>query len=324
MYGHQLWAACARVEWRKVVQFFVVSVLKKSGRASIASAIRSCQSVEFGFDMPAMPELAEVEYYRKRWDPGVDESVQSFVANREKRLFRDVDFSAMDTFLRGAKLIASMAKGKQLCFRFGTEQFLGIHLGMTGKLRHSATDAYERGTHDHLVIHMSGNQSLVFNDPRMFGRVRYAASIDEADWWTDLAPEILSDEFTFEVMDAFLSRREKAPLKSVLLMQERFPGVGNWMADEILWRSRLHPASRAVRLNVARRKELYTVILEVCADALRVIGDDWSTPPDDWLFNHRWKDGGRCPKTGVELKRETIGGRTTCWSPKWQKNAPST
>jgi len=41
--------------------------------------------------------------------------------------------------------------------------------------------------------------------------------------------------------------------------------------------------------------------------------------PDTWLFNHRWAGGGRCPRTGVPLVREEIGGRTTCWSPGRQK-----
>ena len=40
----------------------------------------------------------------------------------------------------------------------------------------------------------------------------------------------------------FLQRRARAPIKAVLLMQERFPGIGNWMADEILWRAAIHPA----------------------------------------------------------------------------------
>jgi formamidopyrimidine-DNA glycosylase len=57
---------------------------------------------------------------------------------------------------------------------------------------------------------------------------------------------------------------------------------------------------------------------EVCRDAMRVIAPDWSRPPEDWLFNHRWRDGGICPRTGRPLQREPIGGRTTCWSPAWQ------
>ena len=41
--------------------------------------------------------------------------------------------------------------------------------------------------------------------------------------------------------------------------------------------------------------------------------------PPTWLFTHRWRRGGRCPKTGRPLAYATIGGRTTCWSPTRQK-----
>jgi hypothetical protein len=33
------------------------------------------------------------------------------------------------------------------------------------------------------------------------------------------------------------------------LVQERFPGVGNWMADEILWRACIHPSKRCGQLS---------------------------------------------------------------------------
>jgi formamidopyrimidine-DNA glycosylase len=51
-----------------------------------------------------------------------------------------------------------------------------------------------------------------------------------------------------------------------------------------------------------------------------VIAPAWGDAPDSWLFNHRWKAGGRCPREGCDepLKRETIRGRTTCWCPRCQ------
>jgi formamidopyrimidine-DNA glycosylase len=58
---------------------------------------------------------------------------------------------------------------------------------------------------------------------------------------------------------------------------------------------------------------------QVCRDALKVIGKDWSDPPSHWLFNHRWSDGGKCPASRALLKRAPVGGRTTCWSPAKQK-----
>jgi formamidopyrimidine-DNA glycosylase len=204
-----------------------------------------------------------------------------------------------------------------MCFVFGRQHWLGVHLGMTGQT--SAQEAgYRPRKHDHLVIRMQSGLQLVFSDPRIFGRIHYAESKTPPAWWSDLPPQILSDAFTEELMQRFLERRARAPIKSVLLMQQRFPGIGNWMADEILWRARLHPATPSGKIGPKQARELYRRIREVCRDALMVIGTDWSTPPDSWLFNHRWKDGGVCPKTDCPLVREKIGGRTTCWSPEWQ------
>jgi formamidopyrimidine-DNA glycosylase len=114
----------------------------------------------------------------------------------------------------------------------------------------------------------------------------------------------------------------------VLLNQKYFPGIGNWMADEILWRAALHPAlpaGRAAAPPIA--KKLRATIQQVTRDALRVIaGQGEKLPPDlnvhipdTWLFNHRWEKGGVCPKTKKPLSRAEIGGRTTCWSPARQK-----
>lgn len=263
-----------------------------------------------------MPELAEVEFYRKQWDVGLGCVVTSLEVNRSKRLFRGVSIDAMLTQLVGKRLEGSATHGKQMCFFFTGGIHLGVHLGMTGKLRHEAPETFSRFKHDHLVLHMEEGQVLVLSDPRMFGRVQYASEVP--DWWQGLPPEILSEAFTFDRMHTFFERRSRTVIKSALLMQEMFPGIGNWMADEILWRSRIHPGVRAGELDRSRRELLYRHIIEVSRDAMRVIGTDWGTPPDTWLFNHRWRDGGRCPETGGELIREPIGGRTTCWSPKWQ------
>ena len=265
-----------------------------------------------------MPELAEVEYYRKQWSPGLGQAVAAVYLHADKRIFRGADTRHLKRGLEGQVLESCERRGKQMCFVFGDRHWLGVHLGMTGKTSvQGPHDAPSK--HDHLILEMQSGQKLVYADPRLFGRVLYSRSQSPPAWWSGLPPEILSEDFTEERMVRFLQRRARAPLKSVLLMQQTFPGIGNWMADEILWRARLHPCTRAGELKAKQQRELYRRLREVCRDALEVIGTDWSTPPDSWLFNHRWKDGGLCPKTGAALARESIGGRTTCWSPHWQR-----
>ncbi len=264
-----------------------------------------------------MPELAEVEYYRRQWDPGIGRRVVEVHANMAARDFRDRQGNEMIEGLIGTTLSESRAHGKQLLFHFSGNRWLGIHLGMTGRLQFEDgrrnPDRYE-----HLVIFQSGRM-LIFSDFRQFGRVRYDGGPGVPEWWVELPPEVLSEAFNRDALRNFLQRHSRAAIKAVLLRQERFPGLGNWMADEILWRPGIKPMCPAGRIRGLKLSHLYREIRAVCRDALEVIAPGWDRPPDDWLFNHRWRDGGRCPRTGGRLLREKIGGRTTCWCPARQR-----
>ncbi len=285
-----------------------------------------------------MPELAEVEYIRRRWNPGLGGIVAGVRLHARAGVFKTCDPAELARRLPGAQLDSSAAAAKQLLFRLitgdnaQTPLWLGIHLGMTGELLVRPAGLPDCKP-DHLILDLRPapdspaglGRSLVFADFRMFGRVQFHAGPDSPAWWTDIAPAVTSPEFTREAVAASLHRRARAPIKAVLLMQERFPGIGNWMADEILWRAAIHPARRCGDLTPAEIKKLHTETVWVAREALRIIGaadtPEWPDPPATWLFQHRWSDGGRCPRTRAPLERTTIGGRTTCWSPARQKSA---
>ena len=269
-----------------------------------------------------MPELAEVEFYRKRWHLAArGERVVEVHGHATKKLLRDIDFSGLRRALIGATFEDSAAAAKQMVFRFSGDVWLGVHLGMSGELS-VAPPAYPPGKHDHLVIY-TRRHALVFNDPRMFGSVDVHFGPTPPDWWSRIAPPLLSRAFTPAAVAAFLQRRRRAPIKAVLLMQERFPGVGNWMADEILWRAAIHPRRPAGSLTPAETRTLWQACRTVARQALAAIAGRGDSLPADlnvgipstWLFRHRWRPGGTCPRTRQPLAHATIGGRTTCWSP---------
>lgn len=279
-----------------------------------------------------MPELAEVEFYRKRWAAGHGGRITAVAARPGKKVFRGTDAADLSRQLTGTVLRDSFTAAKQMIFRFrggaladGSTAWLGVHLGMSGELRVEPA-TYTAGKHDHLILRQP-KRSLVFTDPRMFGLIRFSVGPTAPAWWTEIAPAILSPAFTVAAVADFLRRRARAPLKAVLLMQERFPGIGNWMADEILWRAALHPRQPAGTLTPVEIRRLHRECRNVCRLALRAIaGAGGKLPPDlnahiprSWLFWHRWSDGGICPRTRQPLVREEVGGRTTCWSPARQK-----
>jgi len=276
-----------------------------------------------------MPELAEVEFFRKRWhQAALGGRVVRVLTHDGKKLLRRLDLPAFRRALAGARFTSSEAAAKQMLFRFNRDLWIGIHLGMSGELSVRSAD-FAPGKHDHLVI-VTENHALVFNDPRMFGRVDFHTGREPPPWWSRIAPAILSPAFTVAAVSVFMTRRARAPIKAVLLMQERFPGVGNWMADEILWRAAIHPARAAGTLAPPEVRALWRECRTVCRQALAAIAGRGEKIPADlnvgipptWLFRHRWRRGGRCPQTGKPLAHATIGGRTTCWSPARQKLAP--
>jgi formamidopyrimidine-DNA glycosylase len=263
-----------------------------------------------------MPELAEVEYFRRQWDPGLGHRVVRVSLHARKRVFRGTNARALQRELTGTRLLSSAARGKRMLFRFSNDNWLGLHLGMTGRLE-IASPNFHPQKHHHLVLFQPG-RALVFRDSRQFGRVQFHHSTTAPGWWDETVPEIVSLQFTRAFLDRFLTRHSKAPIKAVLLMQSGFSGIGNWMADEILWRAKIFPARRAGELNENERARLFRAIRFVARRSLRIIGPDDLDLPRDWLIHQRWRAGGKCPRHGTILRRETIAGRTTAWCPKCQ------
>jgi formamidopyrimidine-DNA glycosylase len=268
-----------------------------------------------------MPELAEVEFFRRQWDAGFGQRVIRVAWHPEKRVFRGTDVTALGKTLTGARLLGSEGHGKQMLFRFSRGASLGIHLGMSGRLRVEATGILP-DKHDHLVLFQE-ERSLVYSDPRMFGRVRFALGKGVPEWWRNLPPAVISAAFTQAVLHQQLNRARRSPVKAVLLDQTVFPGVGNWMADEILWQIKLHPATPVGDLSASQQHKLWRTSRAICRTALKKIGADWGEPPKNWLIHRRWQKGGRCPRDGTLLNHQTIAGRTTAWCPVCQRRTHS-
>lgn len=264
-----------------------------------------------------MPELAEVEWYRKQWNAGLGSPIVGLALHAGKRVFRETDTRALRQYLVGQSLLRSTTRGKRMLFTFSDDNRLGIHLGMTGTLRVEAA-RYRAEKHDHLVLYQK-ERALVFRDSRQFGRVRFHHGKDGPDWWKSDVPEIVSPKFNRLFVDRFLDRHRKAPIKAVLLLQNGFSGIGNWMADEILWRAKILPSRPAGKLIAEKRDALLRETRFVAKRSLQTLGVDYSDPPRGWLIHQRWKTTGICPIHRTPLRRATIGGRTTAWCPCCQR-----
>jgi formamidopyrimidine-DNA glycosylase len=110
-------------------------------------------------------------------------------------------------------------------------------------------------------------------------------------------------------------RRRKAVLKGLLLDQSFAAGVGNWIADEVLYQARLDPRRRVDELSTAEANRLRAKLKSVIELAVRVDADK-TRFPKGWLFHHRWgRDGDARTHRGERIEHLSVAGRTTAWVP---------
>ena len=147
---------------------------------------------------------------------------------------------------------------------------MGIHLGMTGSL-HISSSNYQSHKHDALILFQS-KQALIFRDPRQFGRLRLHRGKTAPTWWSELPTSMLDPKFKLSVLSDALSRHGKRPIKALLLDQRYFQGMGNWMADEVLWRAGIHPARIGSKINSTETTKLFSQIKFVVRGAMKSVG----------------------------------------------------
>ena len=161
-----------------------------------------------------------------------------------------------------------------------------------------------------------------FKDPRRLARLRLVSGDNlmlEAPL-NKLGFDPIHNLPSQEEFDRLVLRRAM-PIKALLLDQSFSAGVGNWVADEVLYQAMVHPGQYANTLTEKELSALYNKLKYVCETAIRVEANHEKFPPD-WLMKYRWGKGKKNKQllpNGMSLKFETHGGRTSAFAPSIQK-----
>ncbi len=194
---------------------------------------------------------------------------------------------------------------------------LGIHLGMSGKIvitdgrgrEVEGGDYWGRGRaigdyrFRRFSLTFADGGSLLLVDPRRLGRVRLDPPVET------LGPDAL--EITPKQFRAAFSKGT-APVKARLLDQSAIAGIGNLLADQILWQAKIHPARPVGELSPADVDRLLRAVRRTVKAA--VAGGGVHILPVIAFRTH----GAACPRCGALMAHGTVGGRTTWWCPREQ------
>ncbi len=266
-----------------------------------------------------MPELPEVETVVRGLRPRLGgrrieriEILQPLVVRGSLAGFRRA--------LTGARLTRLSRRGKYILVELrakGNRAEAGywiVHLGMTGQLYACSPEA-PREKHTHVVAWLSGGAQLRYRDPRRFGKMLTLRAGELEEYFAALGPEPLRISFA-RFCGLFAGRR--APVKSLLLNQNRLRGLGNIYSSEALFVAGIHPARPSGTLNRAELRRLYNALQYVLREAIAAQGTtvrDYRTAdgrPGDYQNFLRVYDrqGEPCPRCGGSIERVVLAGRS--------------
>ncbi|MEP6894959.1 MAG: DNA-formamidopyrimidine glycosylase family protein [Chloroflexota bacterium] len=143
-----------------------------------------------------MPELPEVETFVRQLKPAlVGKTILAADLRWNRTLARTLTAPSPKKFkeqIMGQKIIDVGRRAKYFNIQLKDYSLL-IHLRMSGDLLiKNSTIGPEK--HDRLILKLSENKSLIFNDTRKFGRVWLTTAQEEV--LGKLGPEPFSKEFT--------------------------------------------------------------------------------------------------------------------------------
>lgn len=232
-----------------------------------------------------MPELPEVETVRRGLVPVLEH--RTIVRAETRR--PDLRFPFPDRFverLSGGRVERLDRRAKFLLLHLSTGDTLIVHLGMSGRITILAPDGagaapgafiHARATnprHDHVVLHVEGGGSIVYNDPRRFGFMDIVETerLAKARWFVGMGPEPLSEAFNASHLKVALKGR-RTPIKAALLDQAVVAGLGNIYVCEALWRAGVSPRRLAASaVQGARAARIVETVKDVIEDALAAGG----------------------------------------------------
>ncbi|KAG8965670.1 hypothetical protein FRC03_000305 [Tulasnella sp. 419] len=296
-----------------------------------------------------MPELPEVERAAKLIrDVAQGRTIEQVETKEDTIVYSGTTHEEFATELTGRKVTDCQRYGKLFYITLnGNGKCPVLHFGMTGMIqvqgqeptwyRSQPRDKSDAWPPNHMkfILHLSALDDspavqIAFRDPRRLARIRLCQDPLKEPPISELGFDPILSMPELEDFKHLVLKRG-CPIKALLLDQSFSAGVGNWVADEILFQAQVHPEQKANSLDDDQLAQIYQKMIDICTKAVEVNADS-SQFPNSWLFRHRWEKGRKGKKgtknplilpSGEEAKIKwlTVGGRTSAVVEQVQINA---
>jgi formamidopyrimidine-DNA glycosylase len=274
-----------------------------------------------------LPELPEVETIRKTLKKlVVNKTIKDITVYWPKIIKNPVEVEQFVDALIGETIVDVGRRGKFLIIYTGNFALVS-HLRMEGKYGlYPKEEPFDK--HTHVLFHFTDGTELRYRDVRKFGTMHLYKKGDEflTEPLIGLGPEPFSDEFTIEFLEKKLVKTNRK-IKTALLDQKVFVGLGNIYVDEALFRAGIHPERLANTLNKNEITLLHREIVATLSEAVKKGGSTIrsyvNSQGEIGMFQLELyaygRKGEECKRCGTPLEKITVGGRGTHYCPHCQK-----
>ncbi len=273
-----------------------------------------------------MPELPEVENLVRQLKSSIlNHTILSSVV-LSPRLRREIpkDLSKNTT---ETNINEITRRAKYIIITLSNSHSLIIHLGMTGRIN-IKQGSYAPEKHDHMIMHLSDNLTMVYNDPRRFGLIDLTKTIGlyEHKLFNHLGVEPLSEDFHSAYLLKKL-RDKKSAIKNAIMNNEIIVGIGNIYASEALFLSHIRPDRVAGSITEIEATLLVESIKKILQQAIDSGGSsirdfvsiDNKKGGFQKLFKVYGRRGSKCFDCGAMIEKITQAGRSSFFCPQCQK-----
>ncbi|XP_076888031.1 formamidopyrimidine-DNA glycosylase-like isoform X1 [Bidens hawaiensis] len=277
-----------------------------------------------------MPELPEVEAARRAIAENcIGKKIKRSVVADDSKVIDGVSRAEFEASLTGKTIVAANRKGKNMWIQLDSPPYPSFQFGMAGAIyiKGVAVTKYKRSAvsdtdewpskYSKVFIELDDGLELSFTDKRRFAKVRLLKNPAIVAPISELGPDALLEPMTEDELFKALSKK-KITIKALLLDQSFISGVGNWIADEVLYQAKIHPLQSAANIPKEGCAALHKSLKEVIEQAVEV-GADSSQFPSNWIFHSREKKPKKAFVDGKAIDFINAGGRTTAYVPELQK-----
>jgi formamidopyrimidine-DNA glycosylase len=260
-----------------------------------------------------MPEFVEVEAYRRTVEPLVGERIDTIEVLDERILRRSEPAfvygvlgaaTIEDTRRIGKVLLLDVSGGHTAALTFGLRGWLSLD-GRVALASGGWRDRSPKPEHVRLRLGVGGRIVELEDQLRL---ATLEVDIDESHLGVDVM------DLTKARLGELLGRTSRA-VKTALMDQQRIAGIGNLLADEMLYQAGIDPRRSASDLDDDEVAAVWTGVRRTRQRVLERNGSHQGV----LIQSGARERGERCPRCDVAMQRIQVGGRTTYFCPDHQR-----